>query len=206
MPLKRAGPIDFTPPAGLSWPSSLTRPTRLSAPPVLAQSSGKTVPSEQHGSFWWWLHSLGLVQTRHERADLLRKGWGPPLVITDKDGEVIEVAKLSDDEIIDLDQQLRGRWLRPHLGAISAIPSAPAGWSGTQSEFGKEVEWPVRGKIVTPAENADLAKLQRAGVTEQWATEQAKIYREIARANPSNPTAALRAEWLEKIAARLHGP
>lgn len=82
-------------------------------------------------------------------------------------------------------------------------PSAPAGWPGTQSEFGDEIEWPARGKIITPAEDVDLAKLQKAGVTEEWATEQAEIYRGIAAANPGNPSAALRADWLEKVANRL---
>jgi len=37
------------------------------------------------------------------------------------------------------------------------------------------------------------------------AVEQARIYREVARLNPSNPTAAIRAEWLEVIAVRLRG-
>jgi hypothetical protein len=88
-------------------------------------------------------------------------------------------------------------------GAADTAPSPPAGWSGTPNEFGKEIEWPGQGKIKTPAENVDLAKLRRAGVTEKWATEQAKIYRDIAKANPRNPSATLRAEWLEKIAGRL---
>jgi len=39
----------------------------------------------------------------------------------------------------------------------------------------------------------------------EWATEQAQIYREVARMNPSNPSAALRADWLAKIAERLRG-
>jgi hypothetical protein len=88
-------------------------------------------------------------------------------------------------------------------GAADTAPSPPAGWSGTPNEFGKEIEWPGQGKIKTPAENVDLAKLRRAGVTEKWATEQARIYRDIAKANPRNPSATLRAEWLEKIAGRL---
>ena len=41
---------------------------------------------------------------------------------------------------------------------------------------------------------------------ELLAAAKAKIYRQIARDNPGNPTAALRAEWLEKIAVRLLGP
>jgi hypothetical protein len=87
--------------------------------------------------------------------------------------------------------------------AILAIPTVPATWPGTAGAFGKEIGWPAQGKIQTPAETADLEKLQRAGVTQEWATEQAKIYRSIKKANPGNPTAELRAEWLEKMAERL---
>jgi Domain of unknown function (DUF4157) len=84
-------------------------------------------------------------------------------------------------------------------------PSAPAGWKGTLNAFGKEIEWPAAGEVKIPAGAADLAKLRAAGVTEQWAVEQAQIYREVDRLNPANPTALLRAEWLEAIAARLRG-
>jgi hypothetical protein len=84
-------------------------------------------------------------------------------------------------------------------------PSAPPGWKGTLNAFGKEIGWPAQGEVKVAAEAADLAKLRNAGVTEQWATEQAQIYREVARMNPSNPSAALRADWLAKIAERLRG-
>jgi Domain of unknown function (DUF4157) len=84
-------------------------------------------------------------------------------------------------------------------------PSAPPGWKGTLNAFGKEIGWPAQGEVKVAAEAADLAKLRNAGVTQQWATEQAQIYREVARMNPSNPTAALRADWLAKIADRLRG-
>ena len=84
-------------------------------------------------------------------------------------------------------------------------PSAPAAWKGTLNAFGKEIGWPAAGKVKIPAEAADLVKLRNAGVTEQWAAGQAQIYRQVARLNPSNPTAALRAEWLERIAVRLRG-
>jgi hypothetical protein len=84
-------------------------------------------------------------------------------------------------------------------------PSAPAGWKGTLNAFGKEIEWPAAGEVKIPAGAADLAKLRAAGVTEQWAVEQAKIYREVLRLNPKNPSALLRAEWLEAIAVRLRG-
>jgi hypothetical protein len=84
-------------------------------------------------------------------------------------------------------------------------PSSPPGWKDTMSAFGKEIGWPGAGKVKVPAATADLAKLRAAGVTEEWAVEQARIYREVARLNPSNPTAAIRAEWLEVIAVRLRG-
>jgi outer membrane protein OmpA-like peptidoglycan-associated protein len=82
-------------------------------------------------------------------------------------------------------------------------PSTPAAWKGTFGAFGEEIGWPAAGKIKVPARAVDLAKLRNAGVTEQWAVEQAQIYREVARLNPANPTAALRAEWLGNIAVRL---
>jgi len=174
-------------------------------PPAQPAPTPQQAPGseEQRGSSPSWVHRTFGIPTKHERAETLRKGWGPPMMLTDSDGELIDVDKLSDDEIIKLDQERRGRPITH--AAISGIPSAPATWLGTQSAFGKEIEWPARGKIITPAEQIDLAKLQRAGVTEQWATQQAKIYREIAKDNPGNPTAALRAAWLEKVAARLRG-
>jgi hypothetical protein len=84
-------------------------------------------------------------------------------------------------------------------------PSAPATWRGTLNAFGQKIGWPAAGKIKVPAESADLATLRNAGITEQWAVEQEQVYREVARLNPTNPTAALRAEWLGRIAVRLRG-
>lgn len=84
-------------------------------------------------------------------------------------------------------------------------PSAPAAWRGTMNAFGKEIGWPAAGTIKVPAERVDLATLRSAGVTAQWAAQQARIYRDVARLNPTNPTAALRAAWLETISKRLWG-
>jgi hypothetical protein len=84
-------------------------------------------------------------------------------------------------------------------------PSAPKGWKGTMSEFGEKIGWPAQGKTKIPAEKVDLRALREASVTQEWASEQAAIYREVARMNPKNPTATLRADWLEKIANRLGG-
>jgi hypothetical protein len=176
-------------------------PAKQQATPPPKEASGS---EEQHGKLWWALHSVGLANTKHERAELLRKGWGPPEVLFDKAGEIIDVDKLSDDEVIELDRERRGLPIG-HAGIISAIPTPPIGWSGSPAAFGKEIGWPAQGKIVTSAEEVDLAKLRRAGVTEEWASEQAKIYRQIAQNNPKNPSAALRADWLEKVAARLRG-
>ncbi|MBS1212831.1 MAG: hypothetical protein H6R26_1448 [Proteobacteria bacterium] len=87
----------------------------------------------------------------------------------------------------------------------SVRPSAPAAWTGTLNAFGTEIGWPAAGRVRIPAGVVDLGKLRRAGVTAQWAVEQAGVYREVARLNPANPTAAIRAEWLEVVAARLRG-
>ena len=96
-------------------------------------------------------------------------------------------------------------WMEAGKRTPPVRPSAPPGWTGSLNAFGTEIGWPAAGKVKVPAEAADLAKLRRAGVTERWAVQQAQIYREVARLNPANPTATLRAEWLEKIAARLRG-
>lgn len=84
-------------------------------------------------------------------------------------------------------------------------PSAPPDWRGTINAFGKEIGWPAAGRIEIPADRVSLATLRRAGVTAHWATQQARIYRDVARLNPRNPTAALRAAWLDTIAVRLRG-
>ncbi len=114
-----------------------------------------------------------------------------------------EAAKQAEKEAAKQTEKEAGKQAAKKVPAVQ--PSAPAGWKGTLNAFGKEIGWPRAGKINVPAATADLAKLRNAGVTEQWAVQQAKIYREVARLNPKNPTATLRAEWLEAIAARLRG-
>jgi hypothetical protein len=75
-------------------------------------------PDEQHGAVWNFLHDHGLVQTDHERADDLRRAWGPPMIVTDDDGNPIDVEKLSDEEIISLNKKLRGLPIGPASPAI----------------------------------------------------------------------------------------
>ena len=88
---------------------------------------------------------------------------------------------------------------RRETGAASRASESPRGaqprsWRSPLAQAG-----------AVPAEAADLAKLRSAGVSEAWATQQSQLYREVAKLNPANPTAALRAEWLEAIAVRLRG-
>lgn len=97
----------------------------------------------------------------------------------------------------------RGEEKTPTKRKPDVGPSAPKGWKGNLNEFGKKIGWPEAGKIKTPAKDVDLLTLREASVTQEWAIEQAAVYREVARMNPKNPTAALRADWLEKIASRL---
>jgi hypothetical protein len=99
------------PPAGV--PPSQTPP---------ATTPGQQVPGqqEQHGKFWWWLHKHGLTITKHERAENLRWAYGPKggVVVTDKEGNPVDVDRLSDDEVIALDQRLR------NLPVGHALPAA----------------------------------------------------------------------------------
>lgn len=105
----------------------------------------------------------------------------------------------------DVDKGSGGKAAKPAPRKPPVQPSAPPSWKGSLNAFGKEIGWPESGAAKVRANAADLAKLRKAGVTEQWAAEQAKIYREVARMNQKNPTAALRAEWLAEIAGRLRG-
>jgi hypothetical protein len=82
-----------------------------SPPPTPTPEPAPPATEEEHGKFWWWLHSHGLTITKHERAEILRRGWGPEsgVVVRDKDGDPVDVHRLSDDEIIALDKDLRDR-------------------------------------------------------------------------------------------------
>jgi len=75
------------------------------------------------------LHSVGLTHTKHENAEILRKGWGAQggVVVTDELGEPIDVDQLSDDEVIALDKQRRGSPIgRPLAGSAAAAAVAAA--------------------------------------------------------------------------------
>ncbi|MCW5850773.1 MAG: hypothetical protein KIT87_11920 [Anaerolineae bacterium] len=90
--------------------------------------------------------------------------------------------------------------------AKATKPSAPPGYKGPQHKFGDEIGWPKEHKgsaTEVPPEKADLGKLRQYGGDENWASEQAQLYRDIAKKNPKNPTAARRADWLDQVANRL---
>lgn len=103
-----------------------------------APGQQKSGEEEQHGKFWWWLHSHGLTTTKHERAELLRWSYGPKggVVVTDKDGDPVDVDRLSDDEVIALNQRLRGRPIGPPLPIAAAALSWPLACDATGKVHG----------------------------------------------------------------------
>jgi hypothetical protein len=132
----------FEPPVGLassidalSGGSGLTAQQRLGdASPTTARTGSLPQPSpgvEEHGKLWWWLHDHGLALTKHERADVLRKGWGAEsgVLVTDKNGTPVNVGQLSDDEVIALDKELRGQPIGPALAAAAAPTMTSWGWN-----------------------------------------------------------------------------
>jgi hypothetical protein len=109
----------------LAWKAAQAR----AATPAAGQTS-LTADEGQHGKLWWWLHDLGLVLTQHERAELLRKAYGSGSggVIVDKDGDPVDFDQLSDEEVIALYKELRGRPIGPPLAiAAAAVPLARDG-------------------------------------------------------------------------------
>ena len=107
------------------------------APPAVAQAGTPPQSSpatEEHGRLWWWLHDHGLAQTKHEKADLLRKAMGPGSgrLVVDGNGVPVNVEQLSDDEVIELDKKLRV----PPYGLPIIGPAAPVmtpwGWNNQQ--------------------------------------------------------------------------
>jgi hypothetical protein len=146
---------ESTPPAtpappGAAQPAS-GPPTEA---PQAAQPQHTPGGAEQHGKIWSWLHSHGLVQTKHENADILRKGWGAQsgVIVTDKDGNPVDVERLSDDEVIALDKQLRGV-PRPRIEA--ALPP-PVMWPLACDVTGK-----VHGRLPNAADAQQ--KIQNMG-------------------------------------------
>lgn len=123
-------------------------PSATTPPPAAAPQE------EEHGRFWWWLHSHGLTLTKHERADILRRGWGPEsgVAVTDRDGNPVDVSRLSDDEIIALDKQLRDR----PVGRAGA-PIAALVWPLACDATGK-----LHGELPDAAETQEqLQKMSR---------------------------------------------
>ena len=107
------------------------------APPVVTQAGTAPQPGpgvEEHGRPWWWLHDHGLAQTKHKKADLLRKAMGPGSgrLVVDGNGVPVNVEQLSDDEVIELDKKLRA----PPYGLPIIGPAAPVmtpwGWNNQE--------------------------------------------------------------------------
>ena len=111
------------------------------APPAAAQAGTPSQPSpdvEEHGRLWWWLHDHGLVHTRHEQADLIRKAYGPGSgrLVVDGNGVPIDLDQLSDDEVIALGEKLlETRFELPFIWPAAPVdePPKPGGESAASS-------------------------------------------------------------------------
>jgi hypothetical protein len=142
-------------------------------------------PVEQHGWFWWRLHALGLTETKHERAELLRRAWGSRSgVVVLKDGEEVDVDLLSDDEVIELNRRLRGRPIGPPL-VTTAGPVLTAarggnivGWGTSNSPEAVRQTEAVTRSLTTER----VQQMQASGLTRTWVVENLAKYERAAAA------------------------
>lgn len=83
----------------------------------------------EHGRIWWWLHGLGLANTRHEQATLLRRAMGAQGGrIYMRDGVPLNVEQMSDDEVLALEKKTRGQPIGPPLVGAAAPIMTQWGW------------------------------------------------------------------------------
>jgi hypothetical protein len=128
---RQTSPPAVPAPPGQAQPGSVP-PTQ--APPGTNPPQQAPGGEEQHGKIWWWLHSHGQVHTKHERAEILRRGWGAQSgVVVTEDGKPVNVEQLSDDEVIALDKKYRGRPIGPPPAVAMAPIMTQWGWTGSSS-------------------------------------------------------------------------
>ena len=102
--------------------------------PIQPASSPAPAAEPEHSQFWWWLHGMGLAETRHEQATELRRSLGSAggTIFTKADGTEIDVDSMSDDELLAFNKETRGERPTPWpLGAAAPIKT-PWGWSGAK--------------------------------------------------------------------------
>jgi len=86
----------------------------------------------EHGRIWWWLHGLGLANTRHEQATLLRRAMGAQGGrIYMLDGVPLNVEQMSDDEVLALEKETRGQPIGPPLVGAAAPIMTQWGWNNS---------------------------------------------------------------------------
>jgi RHS repeat-associated protein len=122
---------------------AVARPSAEAGVPAGGGSAGET---EEHGKVWWFFHGIGLTFTKHERANILRMSLGPEsgVVVVDEAGDPVDVARLSDDDVIALAQKLRGRLVGPSItAAVTAVE-----WPLMRDQTGK-----VHGALPNAAES-----------------------------------------------------
>ena len=133
------------------------------APPAVAQAGTPPQPGpgvEEHSRFWWWLHDHGLAQTKHEKADLLRKAMGPGSgrLVVDGNGVPVNVEQLSDDEVIALGKKLMDRPFElPFIGPGAPVNETPKpsgeDVSGSDATQRRNQLATVNGKITSKGES-----------------------------------------------------
>jgi Domain of unknown function (DUF4157) len=134
------------------------------APATAAAQVQPPEPEEPHNKLWHAAHSIGLVTTKHERAQLYRKAWGRAsgVVVTDRDGNPIDVDRLSDDEVIALNARLRNI----PVGWYSTVPIVPVSWPLETDETGK-----IHGELPDAREAQSKIKSMTREQLEQSAEE-----------------------------------
>ena len=105
-----------------------------------------------HSQAWWWLHDHGLAKTRHEQAQDLRRYYST-VRVTDENGHVVDTSKLSDDDLLALNRQLRGQPFGPPVAAGAVGPGEAGGSEKTGQGQGASG---TRGVPRLPANPDDL--------------------------------------------------
>ncbi len=142
-------------------PASAQVADRKAAP---APAPPAAAAEPEHGRIWGWLHGLGLANTRHEQATLLRRAMGAQGGrIYMRDGVPLNVEQMSDDEVLALEKETRGQPIGPPLVGAAARIMTKWGWDNSlpYTKAWKQLQQPgthemVNGRVPTREEAIGL--------------------------------------------------